>query len=260
MLLAADAAPAAAPPARPLRRLRRAGAARRRVPARRRRAPRRATRRRLELAGRSLKGQLKQADRVGARYVAILGDEGTSLQGHGERASSATVGAPTRSSHRACAEARAVSAAARQRATATPGAASSTRRARRRDGARRRLGAPPPRPRRADLHRPARPLGHRAARLPPRDARPRRSRSPSGCAPSTSSRAAGRGRRGARRATSTRTSPTGEIELDVADARRARRVRRRRRSRSTRTAPVDEMLRLRHRVLDLRRERRCATR
>jgi len=35
---------------------------------------------RLELAGRSLKGQLKQADRTGARYVAILGDEGTSLK------------------------------------------------------------------------------------------------------------------------------------------------------------------------------------
>ena len=34
----------------------------------------------LELAGRSLKGQLKQADRAGARYVAILGDEGTSLK------------------------------------------------------------------------------------------------------------------------------------------------------------------------------------
>jgi histidyl-tRNA synthetase len=35
---------------------------------------------RLELGGRSLKGQLKQADRIGARYVAILGDEGTSLK------------------------------------------------------------------------------------------------------------------------------------------------------------------------------------
>ena len=35
---------------------------------------------RLELAGRSLKGQLKQADRTGARYVAILGDEGTALK------------------------------------------------------------------------------------------------------------------------------------------------------------------------------------
>jgi histidyl-tRNA synthetase len=34
----------------------------------------------LELAGRSLKGQLKQADRVGARYVAILEDGGAALK------------------------------------------------------------------------------------------------------------------------------------------------------------------------------------
>ena len=34
----------------------------------------------MELAGRSLKGQLKQADRAGARFVAILGEEGTSLK------------------------------------------------------------------------------------------------------------------------------------------------------------------------------------
>ena len=33
-----------------------------------------------ELAGRSMKGQLKQADRLGARYVAILGDEGIALK------------------------------------------------------------------------------------------------------------------------------------------------------------------------------------
>ena len=33
-----------------------------------------------ELAGRSLKGPLKQADRLGARYVAILGDEGIALK------------------------------------------------------------------------------------------------------------------------------------------------------------------------------------
>jgi histidyl-tRNA synthetase len=33
-----------------------------------------------ELAGRSMKGQLKHADRLGARYVAILGDEGISLK------------------------------------------------------------------------------------------------------------------------------------------------------------------------------------
>jgi histidyl-tRNA synthetase len=35
---------------------------------------------RLELGGRSLKGQLKQASRAGARYVAVLGDEGASLK------------------------------------------------------------------------------------------------------------------------------------------------------------------------------------
>ena len=35
---------------------------------------------RLELAGRSLKGQLKQADRSGARYVAILGDDGVAIK------------------------------------------------------------------------------------------------------------------------------------------------------------------------------------
>jgi histidyl-tRNA synthetase len=34
----------------------------------------------LELAGRSLKGQLKQADRLGARFVAILGEEGATLK------------------------------------------------------------------------------------------------------------------------------------------------------------------------------------
>jgi histidyl-tRNA synthetase len=35
---------------------------------------------RLELGGRSLKGQLRQADRAGARYVAIVGDDGTALK------------------------------------------------------------------------------------------------------------------------------------------------------------------------------------
>jgi histidyl-tRNA synthetase len=35
---------------------------------------------RVELAGRSLKGQMKQAERADARWVAILGDEGTSLK------------------------------------------------------------------------------------------------------------------------------------------------------------------------------------
>ena len=34
----------------------------------------------VELAGRSLKGQLRQADRIGARFVAILGEDGTVLR------------------------------------------------------------------------------------------------------------------------------------------------------------------------------------
>jgi histidyl-tRNA synthetase len=34
----------------------------------------------VELAGRSLKGQLKQADRIGARFVAILGEEGATVK------------------------------------------------------------------------------------------------------------------------------------------------------------------------------------
>jgi histidyl-tRNA synthetase len=34
----------------------------------------------LELAGRSLRGQLRHADRIGASYVAIIGEEGTSLR------------------------------------------------------------------------------------------------------------------------------------------------------------------------------------
>jgi histidyl-tRNA synthetase len=34
----------------------------------------------VELAGRSLRGQLRHADRIGARYVAIVGEEGTSLK------------------------------------------------------------------------------------------------------------------------------------------------------------------------------------
>jgi histidyl-tRNA synthetase len=34
----------------------------------------------LELAGRSLKGQLRHADRIGARFVAIVGVGGPSLK------------------------------------------------------------------------------------------------------------------------------------------------------------------------------------
>jgi len=79
MLLASPPAPVAAPPlalyvayAAPEHR---AAAFRLAADARRAGQPAR-----VELGGRSLKGQLKQADRAGARYVAILGDEGTSLR------------------------------------------------------------------------------------------------------------------------------------------------------------------------------------
>ena len=79
MLMAAVAQPTAPAPRRPVCRLR--GRAHRaaafRLAADARRAGHAA---RLELGGRSLKGQLKQADRSGARYVAILGEEGTSLK------------------------------------------------------------------------------------------------------------------------------------------------------------------------------------
>ena len=39
----------------------------------------------MELAGRSLKGQRKQADRVGARWLAVLGDDGDGAARHGDR-------------------------------------------------------------------------------------------------------------------------------------------------------------------------------
>ena len=68
---------AAAGPVRRLRQARAAGSPRSASPPTSRRAGRGA---RLELGGRSLKGQLKQADRAGARYVAIFGDEGTALK------------------------------------------------------------------------------------------------------------------------------------------------------------------------------------
>ena len=185
---------------------------------------------RLELGGRSLKGQLKQADRAGARYVAILGDEGTSLK-------DMETGEQQRSGDRHGHAPHPGRAVRPPRANEYRDAwcGELERRARRRDRARRRLGPPPARPRRADLHRPARPHGARAARLPPGDARPTRTPPPSGCAPSTWSPPPGE----VVRREEGNVNPNLRDGRDRARRRRrrhARRVRRRRRSRSTRTA------------------------
>ena len=92
--------------------------------------------------------------------------------------------------------------------------------------ARRRLGAPPPRPRRADLHRPARPLRASSSSSFIRSTAARRSPPPSALRSEHVHQRRRRGRaRATRRATSTRTSPTGEIELRVAELERPRRRR-----------------------------------
>ena len=183
---------------------------------------------RLELGGRSLKGQLKQADRAGARFVAILGEEGTSLKdmesGEQKTVEPDTVmhhirgGKPCEAAARERLPRRLVRRAARGR--------------RRLDRPRRRLGAPPPRPRRADLHRPARPLRASSSSSSTPRPRPRRTRSPSACAPSTSSPPPARSC-AARRATSTRSSRPARSSSRSPRRRRSPR-RPRRRSRSTR--------------------------
>ena len=119
-------------------------------------------------------------------------------------------------------------------------------------GPRGRLGPSPPRPRRADLHRPARPLGARAARRPPAGLRRRLRRWPRTCAPSTWSPPRARSSSAPRR-TSTRTSPPARSRSTCARCERLA---------ASETppfpidedTPVDEMIRLQHRMLDLRRE------
>ncbi len=82
ILLAAEERPVPRARLRPVRRARRRR--RPRIARRRSRSPSEARRAgvptQIELAGRSLKGQLKQASRLEARYVAILGDEGIELK------------------------------------------------------------------------------------------------------------------------------------------------------------------------------------
>ena len=133
------------------------------------------------------------------------------------------------------------------------------------DGPGRRLGAPPPRPRRADLHRPARPHRARPARLQPRRAPARRSSSRHRLRAEDVLSVAGQV---VRRDPETVNPelPTGEFEVRVAEATLLA---------DAETPPfeiegfsgeVGEEMRLRHRYLDLRRERMrggdrsCATR
>ena len=185
---------------------------------------RRARARSMELAGRSLKGQLKQADRRGR---ALRCDRGAR-----RRRGCATW---TPASRRTCPRrGRGRPRPARAGAGCEAPRAPTRYRdawARRRcdaarvgdDGPRRRLGPPPPRPRRADLHRPARPLRASSSSSSTPTRAPRRSPLRRAAAPRARRQRAGRGRRARRRRTSTRTSPTGEIELAVAELERPRR-------------------------------------
>ena len=118
----------------------------------------------IEQAGRSLKGQLKQADRIGARATVIVGDA-IEVKDMDERR--AARGGGTRRGGGAGGEGAAMKAP-RPNRYRDRWAGELRARRRRRDAARGRLGAPPPRPRRADLHRPARPHRPAAARLPAR--------------------------------------------------------------------------------------------
>ena len=177
----------------------------------------------LDLAGRSIKGQMKQADRIGARRAVILDEDGARRGArHAERRA-----------------ARARPRAARSRSSSAMSATPSSRPC----GAneyrdawcgqvlgdrvdsevrRRRLGPPPPRPRRARVHRPARPHRARPARLPPgRVRRGVRARAP----PARRGRAQRRRARSsaAIRRPSTPSCRPGEFEVRVARGGAARR-------------------------------------
>jgi aspartyl-tRNA synthetase len=202
---------------------------------------------RLELGGRSLKGQLKQADRAGARFVAILGDEGASLKDM-ESGEQRTV-EPEQVMHFSRAEPDVRPPRGEPLPRRVGGRA--RRRARRRARPRRRLGAPPARPRRADLHRPARPQRAAAARLPPRG-RARSARARPARAPRARAERGGRDRP-PRAGQGEPAHRDREIELSVhqvdvlAESETPPFA-------IDEEGPLDETLRLRHRMLDLRRD------
>ena len=154
-------------------------------------APRRRARRGRASGGRSLKSQMRHADKLGARYVLILGeDELASARADGARhGGEARLSRAPSSCRRSGGELRDALAqlAARDRwsdardarsdsATGSAAPTAATLRAADigRDGHRHGLGARAARPRRRRLRRPARPQRHRAGRLQPRAQRRRR--------------------------------------------------------------------------------------
>ena len=180
------------------------------------------------------KGQLKQADRAAA--PATLRSSATraaSAEGHGQRRA-ARDGARRGAGGRAARRAAGCEAPARRTPTATPGPASCAPTRAGDAGARRRLGAPPPRPRRADLHRPARPLAGSCSSSSTPSTRPRRTQRAHALRSEHVLTAAG----AVVRREEGNVNPnlaTGEIELVGGRASSCSPTPRRRRSRSTRT-------------------------
>ena len=147
MLLAAGEQPVAARPRRPVRRHRpHATTPRAQAPSSSPTTPAGpACSAQLELAGRGLKGQLKHADRLGARYVAIIGDPMQISLKDMEAGDQTELEPATRSSPRSCAGAASREARApRQHLPRHLGRAARRRRGRAATRSRLGVGAPPP--------------------------------------------------------------------------------------------------------------------
>ena len=208
-----------------------ARAARGRLPARRRRAPRRATRQDSNSPAAASRASSSRPTARGARYVAIFGDEGVQLRDMRERRG-ASSSRPTPSCTTSAGP-HVRPPRANPYRDAWAGELDAARVGERR--ARGRLGAPPARPRRADLHRPARPL--RASSSSSSIPRPRPSARAGRAAAPRARRSAPPGEVVRREEGNVNPNlATGEIELDGHATPSTSPRPRRRRSRSTRTA------------------------